>query len=245
MKALILAAGLGSRLEHLTFDRPKALVAVHGRPLIDYQMESLQENGISEVIIVVGHGAEKLKCHMKSTYPTCQVTFIHNPEYKTTNSSYSFWLAAPHLKEGSYVHINCDIIFSARLLARLLSDPNENVIAIRCDIPLGDRMENVSLLDKRIVKMSIQHFPESVGKAFGLAKLGPSSTACLLERMKKRLSQQDKNQNCFGLIRGAVNEVSYYSLDAGNDILLEINSLKDLVAVEAQLSGSQNRKQAL
>ena len=61
MKALILAAGLGTRLSPLTNDRPKSLVAVNGKPILFKQIENLLENGIADITIVSGYKSEVLK----------------------------------------------------------------------------------------------------------------------------------------------------------------------------------------
>ena len=55
MKAIILAAGLGTRLRPMTENTPKALVKVNQKPLVEYQIEFLKERGIDEIIIVVGY----------------------------------------------------------------------------------------------------------------------------------------------------------------------------------------------
>ena len=60
MRALSLAAGLGSRLGKRTHDRPKALVEIGGRPILDYQLTALLECGIHDVGIVVGYSGESI-----------------------------------------------------------------------------------------------------------------------------------------------------------------------------------------
>lgn len=60
MKAMILAAGLGTRLEHHTLERPKALVEVEGKPLLAYVLEKLVDSGFKEVLVNVHHFAEQI-----------------------------------------------------------------------------------------------------------------------------------------------------------------------------------------
>lgn len=64
MKAFILAAGLGTRLKPLTDDRPKALVEVAGKPLINHVVESVMRAGISELVVNVHHFADRLIQHI-------------------------------------------------------------------------------------------------------------------------------------------------------------------------------------
>ena len=59
MRAILLAAGMGTRLRPLTLDTPKSLIEVNGRPLLERQIEFLRERGVEEIIVVTGYLAEK------------------------------------------------------------------------------------------------------------------------------------------------------------------------------------------
>ena len=61
MKALILAAGLGTRLAPITDDRPKSLVPVNGKPILFKQIENLLKNGITDITVVSGYKGDMLK----------------------------------------------------------------------------------------------------------------------------------------------------------------------------------------
>lgn len=233
MKALILAAGLGSRLKHLTAESPKALTQVAGQPILSYQLEALRRNGIGKIGIVLGHAGEKIIDFIDQEFPYFQAHYLWNREYDRSNSSYSFWLAREWVGVEPYLHLNCDIIFSAGLLANLLKTPQENVIAVRTDLALEGNMEHVQLSDGRIIRMSIRNFPQAVGKAFGLAKLGVDSTALLKHQMKQHLEKGDRDEHYYGLIRRAVDKLDYFALDATGELLLEVNTLEDLERAEA------------
>lgn len=66
MKAMILAAGVGKRLQHLTKNKPKALVELNGKPLILHCIEKLKTTGVSQVIVNVHHHADMLETYLKS-----------------------------------------------------------------------------------------------------------------------------------------------------------------------------------
>lgn len=236
-KALILAAGLGSRLEKSTADRPKALVQVRGRPILSYQLSALRDNAITDVGIVLGYEGRSLVEYVEREFPDLQVRYFWNRDYATTNSSYSFWMAYDWIRESAYVHLNCDIIFSPSLLAKVIESRRTNLIAIRTDVEPRDGMENVAVEGGRITKMSINRFDQSVGKAFGLAKFGTDSTEFLAGLMRGWLREGDRNQHYYGLIRRAAQELDYYALDATDDLLLEVNTLSDLADAEQALEG--------
>ena len=239
MRALILAAGLGSRLQNKTADRPKALVPLMGKPILVYQIEALEAQGISDIGVVLGYQGSKIVDFISENFPRLSPHYIWNNEFSKSNSSYSFWLARKWICEGPYLHLNCDIVFGPNLLADLLAMKQDNVIAIRKDVNLDGRLEHVQLENDRICRMAIHDFPGAVGKAFGLAKFGPESTAHLTDRMKELLAGEDKNQHYYGLIRDAVHQLDYFALDAGDRFLLEVNTLPDLARAEEQMADSK------
>lgn len=232
---MILAAGLGSRLKHITSDIPKALVPVGEKPILAWQLEALKANGIEEVLIVTGYQAHRVHEYLTKNRPGIRVEFVHNAEFNTSNSSYSFWLASSKLSGHAYVHLNCDILFPPTLLQKLIASPHENLIVYRTDIPLGGQLEHVSIAGDRLTAMSITQREDSMGKAFGLAKFGAASVEKLRQLTHDCIMGGDKNQNYFGLIRRAIAELPYFGLDATGGFLLEVNTLNDLEAAENYL----------
>src|SRR3989344_9400688 len=97
--ALILAAGRGRRLMPYTKDRPKCLVEGGGKPILYYQLRALEENGISNITIVVGYLGNKIKKYATAHFPHLSFNFIKNDLYSTTNDIYSFNLAAKYCKD--------------------------------------------------------------------------------------------------------------------------------------------------
>ncbi len=95
MNAVILAAGMGSRLRPLTDDTPKALVKVNGQAIIERQIESLKEIGIDEIIIATGY-LHKSFNYLKEKYG---VKLVYNDKYDVYNNGYTMYLVREHLKD--------------------------------------------------------------------------------------------------------------------------------------------------
>lgn len=236
-KALILAAGIGNRLGEHTKDKPKCLVEVNEKPILEYQLEALIENGINEVVIVLGYKADKIKEFIKrSKFKDLKIKFIENKEFNSSNSSYSFWLASDEVKDESYIHLNCDIIFFSSLLKKLIESKYKNVIVIDKKIKLTDNMEQVHMEDDKIIHMQNTLLEGSVGKATGVGKFSSENIFWIKNRAKDYISKGDKNQNHYGIIREAVKHLNFYGLDAGDEVLFEINSVNDLNNAHAILS---------
>ena len=81
MKAFILAAGVSRRLYPETYNIPKCLLDVGGKPIINYQLEAIQNTGIDSVTMIIGYHREMLIDHVKKFFPSINFNFIINHHY--------------------------------------------------------------------------------------------------------------------------------------------------------------------
>ena len=105
MQALILAAGMGKRLGRYTKNATKCMVKVNGKALIEYAIESLVQNGIKKLIIVVGYKGDVLIDFIKSKFNASnlngmEIEYIENKVYDKTNNIYSLYLACDRLVQA-------------------------------------------------------------------------------------------------------------------------------------------------
>lgn len=98
MRAIILAAGMGTRLRPLTDTTPKSLVKVAGEPMVERQIRFLKEKGIDDIIVVTGYMNEKFD-YLKEKYG---VKIIFNDKYNVYNNVYTMYLVREYLQD-SYV----------------------------------------------------------------------------------------------------------------------------------------------
>lgn len=119
MRAIILAAGGGSRLLPLTASRPKCLVPVDGRAILDHQLGALAEAEIDEAVIVGGYRYRDIAAHIAGGTPI-PVRLLHNPFWQVSSSIGSVWIARAAL-DDPFVLMNGDTIFGAGLLAEMLA----------------------------------------------------------------------------------------------------------------------------
>lgn len=119
MKAILLSAGLGSRLHPLTIDRPKCLVPVEGRMILDRQIDALRANGVEEITVVVGYRAERIAAHVQAMPARRRPDLLFNPYWAVSSSIISVWQARALLRQP-FCLINGDTIFDADLFAKAL-----------------------------------------------------------------------------------------------------------------------------
>ena len=120
MQAVILAAGMGKRLKHLTANNTKCMVKVNGVPMIDRMLAQLDRHGLSRIVLVVGYEREKLKAHVRSLPISTPVEFIDNPVFDRTNNIYSLALAKENLCAEDTILLESDLIFEDSVLDLLL-----------------------------------------------------------------------------------------------------------------------------
>ena len=124
MRAIILAAGAGTRLNPLTDECPKCLLPAGSAPLADRQLDALRQVGVDDIVLVVGFEASQIRAHCGDA-----ARYIENPEYLTTNSIYSLYLARGELDTDVFL-FNCDILFHPEVLERMLNSGRPNVVAV-------------------------------------------------------------------------------------------------------------------
>ena len=117
--AVLLAAGLGDRLEPLTWDRPKCLVTVDGTPILERLLLTLDEHGIERLVVVTGYKAEMISEYLGESFGDIAVEYVVSRRFATTNTMYSLWLAKDLVDEPTLL-IESDVVFEGQLLEPLL-----------------------------------------------------------------------------------------------------------------------------
>jgi choline kinase len=117
--ALLLAAGLGSRLAPFTDAVPKCLVSVSGVPILERLVRSLDGHGMERLVVVTGYKAETIREYLGGSFGGVAVEYIVNPLFGTTNNIYSLWLARQVIDEP-FLLVESDLVFDDPLLEPLL-----------------------------------------------------------------------------------------------------------------------------
>ena len=129
MKALILAAGFGKRLQPITNEIPKSMVKVNGTPLLVNALNNLIDLGIKDIGIVVGHMADYIKEHVGTIYRGAKISYYENARYLETNNVVSLYQAADFCDDDMLM-LECDFYYHKEMLAYLLDGKGECSILV-------------------------------------------------------------------------------------------------------------------
>jgi len=152
MKAVILAAGRGTRIRSVHGVHPKCLIEVDNTTILDHQLNALSTVGINEVAIVVGYEKEQIIAHVDARKLTTQrIHFIENPAFASTNNIYSLWLALDWLGGDSFIVLNADLICDPKILD--LAIRPQAPISVMVDPLWRDETMKVIILDDHVIRV--------------------------------------------------------------------------------------------
>lgn len=127
-KAVILAAGVGSRLRPLTDLRPKPLVEVNGTPILHNALYKLEAVGVEEVTIIVGYRKDAIQYACGSRFSRLAINYVESTVFDRTGSAYSLWLARDALLSDDCYLLEGDVFFEEDAL-RCLNLANAAAVA--------------------------------------------------------------------------------------------------------------------
>ena len=136
-RAIIMAAGLGKRLQPITLTTPKPLVKVNGVRLIDTVIKALNENGIKEIYVVVGYLKEQFKS-LEQDYPG--LVLLENPYYSECNNISSLYVAREHI-DNTIILDGDQFIYNSEILNPYFSRSGYN--AVWTDMPTDEWLMSV------------------------------------------------------------------------------------------------------
>ena len=185
VKAIIIGAGRGSRLRHLTEEIPKTLVPILGRPMLDGVLDALAAGGFarSDVVFICGYRADVIR----ERYP--DLTYVENTDWEHNNVLASLLYAREHLREG-FVSTYADIVYRPAIVADLVRSPHDLTVAVdtawrrrylgRSQHPETDA-EKVRAEGDRVVEMSRRIASErAAGEFIGVMRASAAGAARLL-----------------------------------------------------------------
>jgi len=238
MKAVILAAGVASRLRPLTDNMPKCLLKVNGKTLLERTLDNFIDNGISDFLIVTGYLQNMIIDFVTSNYPNINVKFIENKDYSTTNNIYSLYLAEEFAKGEDFILSDSDILFSKDIISALLSDKSPNVLAMNRHELGEEEIKIISDNERNVLEISkVCSIEKAVGESVGLEKMSANYSVALYKELHQMIDNEGLSnvfyEKCFerlipqGYIFKYLDTTDFFSMEI--DTVEDYNKIKDLI----------------
>ena len=154
MKPVIIGAGRGRRLKHLTDEIPKTLVPIVGRPMLESILEALEAGGFSrdEVVFICGYKADVIQ----DRYPA--LTYVENRDWPNNNILLSLLCARPHLEQG-FVSTYADIVYRPEAIAKVATDNGLDADAVQGVLQSDAFASDVRLDEQQASQLGIRGVP--------------------------------------------------------------------------------------
>jgi len=189
MRAIILAAGSGLRLNQHTIDIPKALLDLNGKSILERQISLLREYGVNEIFVVTGYKREK--------YVLKDIEYIFNPRYSETEQLASMMVARANIDD--VLVIFGDILFDSQILQQILASNDDIAMAIdlNWEKSYNEGLCNSHPLDepvlinqKKVLRISYKQTDtmtenQTVGEFLGVIKLSANGSRTIIKKYEE------------------------------------------------------------
>lgn len=197
MKALILVAGVSRRLFPLTEYRPKCLLEVAGKTILDHQLDALKAAGVREVCLVLGYRREQIREHVERRHRDIEFTYRVNHHFFETNTAYSLWTAGEEFLDRDFYYLNGDVYFDPELIPRLENAPVTSAFAVEKKRCGEEEVKVVVDAAGRIQRIGKQLDPaECLGEFIGVARVSATITKAFYDALDK-LAHAPEHRNAY------------------------------------------------
>ncbi len=195
MLGVIAAAARSPRLLPLTKDTPVSLIEVGGRPVLDYQLETLRLAGVDDTLVITGFCANQVEEFCKG-----RATCVYNPFYESGNLAMNLWMVRQEITQGLILLYN-DIMFQDELVKEVLA--REDGILLVID-PTGlDREAEKVALREGVVTAIGKDVAEPSGEFIGMARFSRNTVPVLVQELEE-VARTDLDTTFPGLIQRIV-----------------------------------------
>ena len=227
MQAIIMAAGRGSRLEHLTNDIPKSFLTVNEIKLIEYNIALLRYFNVKKIIIVTGYKSE----YFEDLFTNCNdIQLVYNPFYEMMNVVGSFFMGQEHLSENEdTIYMHADTLCAPEILNDIIDKNSDMVLPVHFKVCDEEAMK-VRTLNSHVIEIS-KSIPceQAEGEFIGIAKLSKNIIKPLKESVKYILKQKNFNYYFESAIQDMIDKHIYsiITTSTGNYFWGEVDFIDD------------------
>ena len=236
MKAIILAAGVGSRIRPMTDNCPKSLLHIGETTILERMLSHIQSCGIKDVIFVLGYRQEQIKELVNTKFPELNVYFVTNNHYADTNTGFSLLLAKELANDSAFIKFDADVVFDKAILSKLIACDYANCLCIDKNIHLDAEEIKVIINDQnKVLQASKTVDPkEAAGESIGIEKIDSATANILFSELETMMDDKKNHQDYYESAYNKLIEknVPFHALDISGLKWIEIDTKDDFIRAE-------------
>jgi len=252
--AVILAAGIGSRLSPLTDTCAQSLLLVGGSAILERIIRNCLSCGMSQFVIVLGHRADDIRQFVDKAFRGIRVTYVINDRYRETNTGYCLMLASAAIGTAEFVKFDADVVFDVKVLRQLLDSGSLNALCIDQNIAL-DAEEVKVIANDQMQVIEIGRAVDAklaLGKSIGIEKISAKTGALLFAELTQMMTHHGhlKEEYEAAYARLIDTGTEFRALDITGLNWTEIDTAEDFAAANAMFGSaittvSRNQQKSL
>jgi choline kinase len=190
--AVILVAGVGSRLRPITDDRPKALVDLDGETILGRAVRLLASYGVRKVVLATGYREDALRAAMQGA--PVAVEYCRNPEFDRTQNSVSLALCRSAVGSDAFFKLDGDVVFQRQVLERLDECTAELAVAVDAGRMLDAEAMKVTVSGARIDAFGKGiELAKSAGESIGIERIAAAASATLFDALDATIGAGERD----------------------------------------------------
>ena len=190
MIGVILAAGMAKRLRPLTDTKPKCLLEVGKRTLLERTVDAMRQAGIQEFLVVTGYRGEMIREFLTIHYPLSTIHYLDNIDYEHNNNIYSLWMACQKVRGCDFLLMDSDILCDPAAVVRIAQEQTSALAVHRHELG-EEEMKVVVDADSRITEISKTCRPEdAMGESVGIEKITADYSEALARELDQMILQE-------------------------------------------------------
>lgn len=231
--AVLLCAGVGSRLRPLTDDRPKSLVDVSGEPILLRAVRKLKDHGVRELVLATGYREDALRRALADC--PIPVHFCPNEAYDRTQNSVSLLFCREAVAGRAFYLLDGDVLFHPEILTRLDAGEADLAVAVERRDDMGDEEMKVLVDGDRVRAFGKGLDPrKSFGESIGIARIGEGAGSRLFDELA-RVHEAGTTNLYYEDVFAHLIETGHLvrAIDIGSCPWIEVDTPEDLARAEA------------
>jgi choline kinase len=178
---------MAKRLRPLTDTRPKCLLQVGQRTLLQRTVDALVQGGISELVVVTGYRGEMIRHFLTAHYPQLAIHFIDNVDYAHNNNIFSLWMTRPYTDGRDFLLMDSDILFDPAIVGRMVAEPATALALNRHECGEEEIKVIVDGAGQVVELSKTCSIRDAVGESVGIEKIAADYSAALFRELEQMI----------------------------------------------------------